>query len=92
LLVHEQDVRHNAVDFAVEKERTPDDLKFLFDDIESIPWRRRAFERQAMLQELLRRAGADYISQYHKTTRPVRTEKRVSAVSPHALFFDEHRW
>jgi hypothetical protein len=93
LLVHEQDPRHSAVDFGLERERAPADLKFLFDDVESIPWRRRAFERQAMIQELLRRAGSSYITQYNKRSRRVRTETRVSTISPHALFFvDKHRW
>jgi hypothetical protein len=92
LLIHEQDPRHDAVDFGLERGRAPDDLKFLFDDIESIPWRRRAFERQAMLQELLRRAGSAYTTQYNKRRRPTRTERAMSVLSPHALFFDKHRW
>jgi hypothetical protein len=92
LLVHEQDPRHNAVDFSLERGRAPDDLKFLFDNIESIPWRRREFERQAMIQELLRRVGSTYTNQYNKRSRSVRTERTMSTLSPHALFFDKHRW
>ena len=90
------DQRFHAYDFATEKHGAPDDLKDLVDSIESIPWRRRDFERRAMLEEMLERAGPEYKKRFLACStvgrRPDRSNRRVSAVSPHALFFDSHRW
>jgi hypothetical protein len=64
VLLHEQDQRFHAVDFAHEKSSAPADLKYIFDDLESIAWRRRSFERDAMLHELCHRAGEHYEEHY----------------------------
>ena len=69
--VHEKDERHNPADFSEEKERAPEDLKHLLDDVEFIEYRRRGFEAQAMVQELLRRGGV-------ATTQSGRRRQRVS--------------
>jgi hypothetical protein len=50
ILVHETDTRHGAFDFATEKAATAADLQHLLDDIESIPFRRKSYERSAMLE------------------------------------------
>lgn len=55
--VVEKDTRHNPADFAKEKRRAPADLKHLLDEVEFIEYRRRDFEANAMVAELLRRAG-----------------------------------
>jgi hypothetical protein len=53
ILVHETDARHGAFDFGKEKAETPMDLHHLFDDIESIPFRRKSYERSAMLDFIM---------------------------------------
>lgn len=97
ILLHEQDARFHAVDFAKEKAAAPGDLKKVFDDVESVPWRRRAFERDAVLHELCRRAGADYEEHFvqrrkreHDASRLSRNQssRRCSAVSAQASWFD----
>eukprot|EP00935_MAST-01C_sp_MAST-1C-sp1_P001198 g1198.t1 len=97
ILFHEQDARFHAVNFGAEKDAAPDDLKHLFDDIESIAWRRRKFERQAVLNECMRRAGTAYEQYFAQCSenekrdpalvRPKRrAERRVSVMSPHSLW------
>ena len=100
VLIHEQDSRFHAVDFGSEKNASPDDLKHLFDDHESIPWRRRKFERQAVLSELMRRAGASFEQYFEQcienekrdpTLAPKkrRAERRVSVMSPESLWLQD---
>eukprot|EP00935_MAST-01C_sp_MAST-1C-sp1_P002075 g2075.t1 len=57
VLVHEEDARHGRFDFAKEKAAAPDDLRFVFDRHESIPYRRRDWERRAMLTTIINRGG-----------------------------------
>ena len=40
-----------------EKEHAPKDLEHLLDDLESLDYQRRGYLVQAMVQELMRRAG-----------------------------------
>ena len=54
--VVEKDTRHNPADFGKEKTRAPTDLKHLLDGVEFIEYRRRDFEVEAMVVEILRRA------------------------------------
>ena len=95
LLLHETDHRFNAVDFAEEQDQTPDDLKFIFDEIESIAWRRRNFERKSMLEELLNRTGPQYKRHFEQREqdrelqKQQRTERRVSAITTKAMWFNE---
>jgi hypothetical protein len=92
LLLHETDERHGKVDFGQERDRAPDDLKHLFDDIESIAWRRRSFERQAMLTELLVRAGPEYKNHFlekeQAAARFPRRRDTCSAITPQAMWFN----
>jgi hypothetical protein len=53
--VKEDDARHGAVDLVKEKESAPQDLQHIVDNVEFIPYRRRVWERQAMVDELERR-------------------------------------
>jgi hypothetical protein len=55
----EKDSRHSPADFGKEKERAPVDLKYLLDDVEFMPYRRRKYEAEAMLDELMRRGGVN---------------------------------
>ena len=55
--IHEQDIRHGAFDFAREVEAAPEWIQQLLENHESLPWRRRAFERQAVLDRLCEVAG-----------------------------------
>ena len=57
--VVENDSRHSPADFRIEKARAPTDLEHLLDEVEFIEYRRRDFEVEAMVQELLRRGGCD---------------------------------
>ena len=53
--VKEDDARHGAVDLVKEKESAPQDLRHIVDSVEFITYRRRAWERQAMVDEIERR-------------------------------------
>jgi hypothetical protein len=57
VLIHEEDSRHGKFDFGKEAASTPDDLKFVFDEFESIPYRRREWERRAMLTTVINKSG-----------------------------------
>jgi hypothetical protein len=57
----ETDSRHGAPQppekiFKQEKDSAPEDLKHLLDDVEFMPYRRREFELEAMVKEIVRRA------------------------------------
>ena len=52
--VYETDERHGRLDFASEKSSCPEDLQFVLADIEAIPYRRRKYERQAMMEQVRR--------------------------------------
>ena len=56
--VVEKDTRHNPADFGKEKERAPADLKHLLDDVEFLDYERRDYKAKGMVDEILRRAGA----------------------------------
>ena len=55
--VYESDERRGKLDFAAEYDAAPADLKEIFNLVEFLPFRRRAFEAQTMYRELLRRGG-----------------------------------
>ena len=57
VLIHESDARFGAYDFYEEQTKAPEDLKFLTEAHESLPFRRRGYERDAMLQSVIERAG-----------------------------------
>eukprot|EP01048_Picozoa_sp_COSAG05_P002464 COSAG05_NODE_101_length_19100_cov_24.260144_17_plen_813_part_00 len=58
--VFESDERHGRVDFAKEEKSAPDDLKHVLTDVDFVAYRRRGYEVQAMVQELLRRHRGSY--------------------------------
>jgi hypothetical protein len=96
--IHEQDPRFHPCDFATERANAPSDLKPLFDNHESISWRRRAFERTSTLNECMRRAGPSYEAHFTRRAgeqdkkKAKRTEQRVSMISRDALWLDPWVW
>jgi hypothetical protein len=61
ILIHESDARFGAYDFYAEQMAAPADLKFLTDAYESLPFRRRGYERDAMLQSVIERAAFELL-------------------------------
>jgi hypothetical protein len=57
LLIHESDPRFGSFDFGKAGSTAPADLKDMLDSHESLPFRRRGYERDGMLQSLIERAG-----------------------------------
>jgi hypothetical protein len=57
LLIHESDPRFGSFDFGKAGNTAPGDLKEMLDNHESLPFRRRGYERDGMLQSLIERAG-----------------------------------
>ena len=55
--LHEQDPRHNPFDFVQEPKEAPEFMHVLLENHESLPWRRRDFEREALLDKLMRVTG-----------------------------------
>lgn len=66
ILIHETDDRHGKFDFGAEREAAPEDLQSLLTNIESLPWRRRKFERNAVFSEMEKRAKNAVESSYSK--------------------------
>eukprot|EP00935_MAST-01C_sp_MAST-1C-sp1_P002801 g2801.t1 len=54
---HESDARHGAYDFYAEQMAAPEDLKHLTDKYESLAFRRRGYERDALLWSVIEVAG-----------------------------------
>ena len=52
-MCHETDPRFGHFCFSADKAAAPTDLQALLDDCESLPFRRREYERQAMLEEII---------------------------------------
>jgi hypothetical protein len=57
LLIHESDPRFGSFDFGRACSTAPADLKEMLENHESLPFRRRGYERDGMLQSLIERAG-----------------------------------
>eukprot|EP00935_MAST-01C_sp_MAST-1C-sp1_P000302 g302.t1 len=74
LSTDESDARHGAYDFAAEQQRAPQDLKHLTDAHESLPFRRRGYERDAMLETVIARAG------YKDLLQNLQQRKAVSGI------------
>ena len=55
--MHETDSRHSPFNFTADRAAAPADLQSLLDDNESLPFRRRGYERESFLKELVIRAG-----------------------------------
>ena len=82
ILIHESDVRHNPYDFCAEAESAPPDLKLLTIENESMAFRRRGYERDALLQAVIERANfTDLIDTPHSREQ----EKQQLATLPEEL-------
>ena len=57
VLIHESDPRFGAFDFRAAREKAPPDLQDMLDNHESLPFRRRGYERDGMLTTLIENAG-----------------------------------
>jgi hypothetical protein len=57
VLVHESDPRFGAFDFGSAYATAPEDLKEMISNNESLPFRRRGYERDGMLQTIIAHAG-----------------------------------
>ena len=53
VLVHETEGAHGRFDFVSEKAAAPDDLRSVLEDVESVAYRRRDHERNAMLTKVI---------------------------------------
>jgi hypothetical protein len=56
VLMHETDARHGAFDFG-EASPAPPDIANIVETHESLPWRRRRFEQDGILAELIKNSG-----------------------------------
>ena len=57
VLVHEADKQSQRFDFVADKELCPASMRYILDEIESLPFRRRGYERDSMLNAIIKRAG-----------------------------------
>eukprot|EP00935_MAST-01C_sp_MAST-1C-sp1_P000662 g662.t1 len=57
VLLHESDARHGGFDFRAAHEAAEADLQELLDNTESLPFRRRGYERDGMLRTVIDHAG-----------------------------------
>jgi hypothetical protein len=67
--VHETDSRHGEFDFGGGISEAPDDLKFLLEDQESVPWRRRQWERDHVLRMVMERTNRPRYVKYYDSQR-----------------------
>ena len=59
MLVHEADPRHEPFGFATELDDAPDSLRELVKDTGPLPWRRRNFEREVIISQVIEPAGLE---------------------------------
>ena len=57
--MHEADERHHPFNFGKELEEAPAWIQDVVQSHESLPWRRRNFERKGILDQLIMMAGFD---------------------------------
>jgi hypothetical protein len=74
--IYEPDERHGAFNFNEEGSLCPEDLRFVLQDIEAIPYRRRKYEKQAMVQQIMLRAGDSYYAHLERIDRRYKTQQR----------------
>ena len=80
--VTEMDERHGQADFGVEIAKTPEDLKFLFSEVEFEPYQRREHLVQAMLDQILKRVTLSSLEpQPEPEQSPTTSEAADTAVS-----------
>ena len=87
VLVHESDPRFGAFDFRAAREKAPSDLQDVLDNHESLPFRRRGYERDGMLQTLIEHAGFKALLQAAQASATA-TAKELAKVPTEIQHFD----
>jgi len=87
VLVHESDPRFGAFDFRAAREKAPPDLQDVLDNHESLPFRRRGYERDGMLQTLIEHAGFKALLQAAQASATA-TAKELAKVPTEIQHFD----
>jgi hypothetical protein len=87
VLVHESDARFGAFDFRAAREKAPPDLQDVLDNHESLPFRRRGYERDGMLQTLIEHAGFKALLQAAQASATA-TAKKLAKVPTEIQHFD----
>jgi hypothetical protein len=87
VLVHESDPRFGAFDFRAAREKAPPDLQDILDNHESLPFRRRGYERDGMLQTLIEHAGFKALLQAARASATVMA-KELAKVPTEIQHFD----
>eukprot|EP00935_MAST-01C_sp_MAST-1C-sp1_P000028 g28.t1 len=90
VLIHESDARHGAYDFYAEQLAAPDDLKYLTDLHESMAFRRRGYERDALLSAVVERAGFGGLVQQREGAQE--QKQRLAALPSELAHFDLERF
>ena len=83
VLLHESDARYGGFDFCAAHEGAPTDLQELLDNNESLPFRRRGYERDGMLRTVIERAGFKELLESVRTGTGTAAE--VLATVPQAI-------
>ena len=87
VLVHESDPRFGAFDFRAAREKAPPDLQDVLDNHESLPFRRRGYERDGMLQTLIEHAGFKMLLESARASA-TNTSKQLAKVPDEIQHFD----
>jgi hypothetical protein len=87
VLVHERDPRFGAFDFRAAREKAPTDLQDMLDNHESLPFRRRGYERDGILQTLIEHAGFKAVLKSAQATVTT-TSKELAKVPQEIQHFD----
>jgi hypothetical protein len=88
VLVHESDPRFGAFDFRAAREKAPPDLQDLLDNHESLPFRRRGYERDGMLQTLIEHAGFKALLKTAQEVTKLKVSKGLAKVPQEIQHFD----
>jgi hypothetical protein len=90
VLVHESDPRFGAFDFRAAREKAPPDLQDMLDNHESLPFRRRGYERDGMLVTLIEHAG--FKALYDARAPATATAKELAKVPTEIQHIDLERF
>ena len=87
VLIHESDPRFGAFDFRAAHEKAPPDLQDMLDNHESLPFRRRGYERDGMLTTLIENAGFKALLVSAQTATPS-TSQELAKLPDEIQHFD----
>eukprot|EP00935_MAST-01C_sp_MAST-1C-sp1_P001514 g1514.t1 len=86
VLLHESDARYGSFDFRVAHAEADADLQELLDQHESLPFRRRGYERDGMLRTVIERCGFKDAYEASRTGADSKTETLATVPSTVAHF------